>query len=231
MQRENENEKAETREKVEEDRKPQIEAAIVRIMKVWAGCWGRTGCVQLMAPAGRCAWPAAALLQLGAGQHTPGCAICPVACLPACGAVNSMRHLPLPPNAPSPQSRKKLGHNELIGEVTRQLAARFLPQPQVIKKRIESLIGGRPAQWDAVCTQGHSSRAGAVRACLAVRGEHCTLRCPAPLAQLVQHPLPHLAPLPPHPPFCRPRVFGARCHRPLHLRVFGLRTFSSPRLL
>ena len=40
------------------------------------------------------------------------------------------------------QSRKKLGHNELIGEVTRQLAARFLPQPQVIKKRIESLIGG-----------------------------------------------------------------------------------------
>ncbi|KAL4421065.1 hypothetical protein ABPG77_001360 [Micractinium sp. CCAP 211/92] len=69
-QRENESEKAETREKVEEDRKPQIEAAIVRIMK----------------------------------------------------------------------SRKRLGHNELIGEVTRQLAARFLPQPQVIKKRIESLI-------------------------------------------------------------------------------------------
>ena len=34
LQRENESEKAETREKVEEDRKPQIEAAIVRIMKV-----------------------------------------------------------------------------------------------------------------------------------------------------------------------------------------------------
>lgn len=33
LQRENESEKAETREKVEEDRKPQIEAAIVRIMK------------------------------------------------------------------------------------------------------------------------------------------------------------------------------------------------------
>jgi hypothetical protein len=33
-QKENEAEKAETREKVEEDRKPQIEAAIVRIMKV-----------------------------------------------------------------------------------------------------------------------------------------------------------------------------------------------------
>lgn len=46
------------------------------------------------------------------------------------------------PPTPPPQSRKKLGHNELIGEVTRQLAARFLPQPQVVKKRIESLIGG-----------------------------------------------------------------------------------------
>ena len=37
LQRESEGEKAETREKVEEDRKPQIEAAIVRIMKV-RGC-------------------------------------------------------------------------------------------------------------------------------------------------------------------------------------------------
>jgi cullin 3 len=33
-QKENDSEKAETRERVEEDRKPQIEAAIVRIMKV-----------------------------------------------------------------------------------------------------------------------------------------------------------------------------------------------------
>ena len=32
-QRENESEKAETRERVEEDRKPQVEAAIVRVMK------------------------------------------------------------------------------------------------------------------------------------------------------------------------------------------------------
>lgn len=90
------------------------------------------------------------------------------------------------------QSRKKLGHNELIGEVTRQLAARFLPQPQVIKKRIESLIGGRPARWGAVCTQAHRTRAGAACACLAGRGVRCTLRCPAPLAQLAQ--------LPAHPP-------------------------------
>ena len=69
-QKECESEKQETRQKVEEDRKPQIEAAIVRIMK----------------------------------------------------------------------SRKVLDHNNIITEVTRQLAARFLPHPAVIKKRIESLI-------------------------------------------------------------------------------------------
>ena len=38
LQKESDTEKAETREKVEEDRKPQIEAAIVRIMKVWSSC-------------------------------------------------------------------------------------------------------------------------------------------------------------------------------------------------
>jgi len=63
-------EKAETRQKVDEDRKPQIEAAIVRVMK----------------------------------------------------------------------SRKEMEHNALIAEVTSQLTSRFLPHPNVIKKRIESLI-------------------------------------------------------------------------------------------
>ena len=63
-------EKAETRQKVDEDRKPQIEAAIVRVMK----------------------------------------------------------------------SRKEMEHNALIAEVTGQLTSRFLPHPNVIKKRIESLI-------------------------------------------------------------------------------------------
>ena len=31
-------------------------------------------------------------------------------------------------------------HNDLINEVTRQLASRFQPNPQDIKKRIETLI-------------------------------------------------------------------------------------------
>eukprot|EP00271_Cylindrocystis_brebissonii_P019086 TRINITY_DN5647_c0_g1_i1.p1 TRINITY_DN5647_c0_g1~~TRINITY_DN5647_c0_g1_i1.p1 ORF type:complete len:742 (+),score=137.63 TRINITY_DN5647_c0_g1_i1:468-2693(+) len=68
--KETEPEKQETRQRVEEDRKPQIEAAIVRIMK----------------------------------------------------------------------SRRSLDHNNIISEVTKQLSARFLPNPGVIKKRIESLI-------------------------------------------------------------------------------------------
>ncbi|CAM9533464.1 unnamed protein product [Chrysoparadoxa australica] len=38
------------------------------------------------------------------------------------------------------KTRKTLRHNELIAEVTRQLSIRFSPSPQVIKKRIESLI-------------------------------------------------------------------------------------------
>ncbi|CAH9084543.1 unnamed protein product [Cuscuta europaea] len=69
-QKESEPEKQETRQRVEEDRKPQIEAAIVRIMK----------------------------------------------------------------------SRRVLDHNNVVAEVTKQLQSRFLPNPVVIKKRIESLI-------------------------------------------------------------------------------------------
>ncbi|VDK55021.1 unnamed protein product [Cylicostephanus goldi] len=67
---ESEPEKKETRSKVEDDRKPEVEAAIVRVMK----------------------------------------------------------------------SRKVLDHNNLITEVTQQLKYRFLPNPILIKKRIESLI-------------------------------------------------------------------------------------------
>jgi cullin 3 len=38
------------------------------------------------------------------------------------------------------KSRRILEHNNIIAEVTKQLQARFLPNPVVIKKRIESLI-------------------------------------------------------------------------------------------
>ena len=38
------------------------------------------------------------------------------------------------------KSRKEMEHNTLIAEVTTQLTSRFLPHPNVIKKRIESLI-------------------------------------------------------------------------------------------
>lgn len=69
-QKETDPEKLETRQRVEEDRKPQIEAAIVRIMK----------------------------------------------------------------------SRRVLDHNSIMTEVTKQLQPRFMPNPVVIKKRIESLI-------------------------------------------------------------------------------------------
>jgi len=38
------------------------------------------------------------------------------------------------------KARKSLHHNDLIAEVSRQLSVRFVPAPQFIKKRIESLI-------------------------------------------------------------------------------------------
>ncbi|KAJ0099957.1 hypothetical protein Patl1_21925 [Pistacia atlantica] len=64
------NDKFTSKQRVEEDRKPQIEAAVVRIMK----------------------------------------------------------------------ARRVLDHNNIVTEVTKQLQSRFLPNPVVIKKRIESLI-------------------------------------------------------------------------------------------
>jgi len=42
-----------------------------------------------------------------------------------------------------------LDHNTIITEVTRQLAGRFLPNPAVIKKRIESLIEREFLERDA----------------------------------------------------------------------------------
>lgn len=48
------------------------------------------------------------------------------------------------------KDRKKLSHNDLVNDVTRQLAARFRPNPMAIKKRIESLIeASSPASSEA----------------------------------------------------------------------------------
>jgi cullin 3 len=38
------------------------------------------------------------------------------------------------------KARKTMDHANLVSEVTKQLASRFMPNPLVVKKRIESLI-------------------------------------------------------------------------------------------
>ena len=38
------------------------------------------------------------------------------------------------------KARRVLDHNSVVAEVSRQLSSRFVPNPTVIKKRIESLI-------------------------------------------------------------------------------------------
>ena len=47
------------------------------------------------------------------------------------------------------KSRKEMEHNALISEVTSQLTSRFLPHPNIIKKRIESLIEREFLERDA----------------------------------------------------------------------------------
>ena len=50
---------------------------------------------------------------------------------------------------PIMKARRVLDHNSIVAEVTRQLSARFLPNPTVIKKRIESLIEREFLERDA----------------------------------------------------------------------------------
>jgi len=38
------------------------------------------------------------------------------------------------------KDRKRMTHNDLVNEATRQLTSRFLPNPLAIKKRIEALL-------------------------------------------------------------------------------------------
>ena len=47
------------------------------------------------------------------------------------------------------KARRVLDHNSIVAEVTRQLSARFVPNPTVIKKRIESLIEREFLERDA----------------------------------------------------------------------------------
>ena len=47
------------------------------------------------------------------------------------------------------KSRRILDHNSIVTEVTHQLAPRFIPNPAVIKKRIESLLEREFLERDA----------------------------------------------------------------------------------
>lgn len=47
------------------------------------------------------------------------------------------------------KTRKRLEHNELIGEVIRLVSNQFTPAPSLIKNRIENLIEKEYISWDA----------------------------------------------------------------------------------
>ena len=47
------------------------------------------------------------------------------------------------------KARKRLDINTIVTEVTKQLSSRFLPNPHVVKKRIESLIEREFIERDA----------------------------------------------------------------------------------
>ncbi len=47
------------------------------------------------------------------------------------------------------KARRVLDHNSVVAEVSQQLSSRFVPNPTVIKKRIESLIEREFLERDA----------------------------------------------------------------------------------
>ena len=53
------------------------------------------------------------------------------------------------------KARKKITHNDLVAEITRQLSFRFTPSPPFIKKRIESLIEREYLQRDIEDTRSY----------------------------------------------------------------------------
>eukprot|EP00741_Cyanophora_paradoxa_P016671 tig00020934_g16100.t1 len=109
-QKETESEKQETRQKVDEDRKPQIEAAIVRVMK------SRKTMEHSALVAEVTKQLQARMLGLGLGARPRAAAPSP----------KSPRG---PLGAPPPLAQRRLTGQR-----------RFLPNPTIIKKRIESLI-------------------------------------------------------------------------------------------
>ena len=112
-QKEDEGEKRETRQKVDEDRKPQIEASIVRIMKM------------------RKEMEHNALIS--EARDTPEIGACRDLRGARCTRDRRVQRQAAEAGACELTPSRR-------AQVTSQLSSRFIPHPTVVKKRIESLI-------------------------------------------------------------------------------------------
>lgn len=68
------------------------------------------------------------------------------------------------------KDRKHMTHNDLVNEVTRQLASRFQPNPMAIKKRIEGLIEVRTISVNVSYYTADRSACATARVSGALRG-------------------------------------------------------------
>lgn len=68
------------------------------------------------------------------------------------------------------KDRKHMTHNDLVNEVTRQLASRFQPNPMAIKKRIEGLIEVRATSVAVSCYIANGPSCATARVSGALRG-------------------------------------------------------------
>ena len=105
-------------------RKPQVEAAAVRCTSRWCSIRGQSHGLPYLGPPK----PKAQVLVQVEEDRKPQIEAAVVRIMKA---------------------RRVLDHNSIVAEVTRQLSARFLPNPTVIKKRIESLIEREFLERDA----------------------------------------------------------------------------------